>query len=488
MGTRHKKGMSVDIERALTERRLSQISEANDDYTNLRPTGVSDDAPQPPPSLRWVVLVCAALIPVGAHTCYKMTSSIEHPLNKRLDIDKSEYGMLNSAVSGASLALIPFAAGYFVDARPSRMGAALFALASLVGQLLFTLAVWNKSYNLALVARAIFGVGESTVLVAQGAICAQWFGGATKKELAFAIGITEMTHNMGNWLGKVSINVGQHFGDEVQATCWFGVGMCVFSMIVAVVFYKVEQRAEHRYGGVIFSKKHIDTGECGLQQCWTELKEIKLLSGLFWLLVLLHLLASNIEHLFDAVSADFVKDKWDTSVDKAAWLSSLNYALAIVLSPVVGYFMDAANARMLVAGCACLIVAAAHTVLGVTHVTPILGLLMLAVGECVLPTVLRASVPLVLPAHVIGVAYGVYEVAENVGKAIGNPVVGYLKDHNGNYTIDELIFAAMGMAAAGLCVVISVYDSRGSNLLTKSKSEETASEAGQFQEQLKCDP
>ena len=132
---------------------------------------------------------------------------------------------------------------------------------------------------------------------------------------------------------------------------------------------------------------------------------------------------SNIEHLFDAVSADFVKDKWDTSVDKAAWLSSLNYALAIVLSPVVGYFMDAANARMLVAGCACLIVAAAHTVLGVTHVTPILGLLMLAVGECVLPTVrtallpfcccrftgvckvLRASVPLVLPAHVIGGRY-----------------------------------------------------------------------------------
>jgi hypothetical protein len=31
-------------------------------------------------------------------------------------------------------------------------------------------------------------------MVAQGAICAQWFGGATKKELAFAIGITEMTH------------------------------------------------------------------------------------------------------------------------------------------------------------------------------------------------------------------------------------------------------------------------------------------------------
>ena len=47
-------------------------------------------------------------------------------------------------------------------------------------------------------------------------------------------------------------------------------------------------------------------------------------------------------------------------------------------------------------------------------------------------------------------AYGVYEVAENLGKAIGNPLVGYLKDHNGSYTVDELIFAGMGLAAAGV--------------------------------------
>ena len=55
-----------------------------------------------------------------------------------------------------------------------------------------------------------------------------------------------------------------------------------------------------------------------------------------------------------------------------------------------------------------------------------------------------------LAAYGAGVAYGVYEVAENLGKAIGNPLVGYLKDHNGSYTVDELIFAGMGLAAAGV--------------------------------------
>jgi len=475
---------------ALLKMASPQVSSSIDDYSTLADNAAIELPEEsrhvpPPDRLRWIVLTCAALIPVGAHCCYKMTSSIEHPMNKRLDIDKAEYGMLNSAVSWASLALIPFVGGHFVDARPTRIAAAVFALASLAGHVLFTLAVEWKSYHLALVGRAIFGIGESTVMVAQGAICAQWFSG---KELAVAVGFTEMTHNMGNWLGKVSINVGEQFGDQVTATCWFGVAMCCFSVLVSVAFFYVERKAEREHGGRLFLKKTMDLNKCGLWQLWAELKNLKLLTGVFWLLVLLHLLVSNIEHLFDAVSADFIKSKWHSGVDKAAWLSSLNYALAIVLSPVVGRFMDATNARMLVAGLACLIVAAAHTILGVTHVTPILGLLMLAVGECVLPTVLRASVPLVLSSNVIGVGYGVYEVAENVGKAIGNPVVGYLKDHNGNYTIDELIFAAMGMAAAGLCVVISVYDSRGSNLLTKSKSEETASEAGQFQEQLKCDP
>ena len=48
---------------------------------------------------------------------------------------------------------------------------------------------------------------------------------------------------------------------------------------IRACIHKVEQRAEHKYGGVFFNKKHIDTGECGVQQCWNELKEIKLLSG-----------------------------------------------------------------------------------------------------------------------------------------------------------------------------------------------------------------
>ena len=51
---------------------------------------------------------------------------------------------------------------------------------------------------------------------------------------------------------------------------------------------------------------------------------------------------------------------------------------------------------------------------------------------------LRSSLPLVVPPDVVGLAYGIYEVAENVGKAAGNPLVGYVKDETRDYTIDEV--------------------------------------------------
>ena len=130
-----------------------------------------------------------------------MTSGVEKMLMKKLDINHEQYGNLNAAVSWASLALIPFAAGILVDVRASRVGTALFAIVTLLGHLVFTFAVANESYEMALVGRAVFGIGESTVMVAQGCVIAQWFrqGDNGGRELALAIGLTEMTHNLSNW-------------------------------------------------------------------------------------------------------------------------------------------------------------------------------------------------------------------------------------------------------------------------------------------------
>ena len=119
---------------------------------------------------------------------------------------------------------------------------------------------------------------------------------------------------------------------------------------------------------------------------------------------------SNAEHLFDAISADFISDKWHQKTTKATWLSSLNYVFAMVLSPTVGLLMDRTSYRMVIASVACLTLSAAHLLLAYTELTPVAGLLLLAVPESFLPTILRSSVPLVVPHSIVGLSFGLYAV------------------------------------------------------------------------------
>ena len=54
--------------------------------------------------------------------------------------------------------------------------------------------------------------------------------------MGLAVGAVEMTHNVGNWLGKVAVDV--PIGGDWHATLWFAFGLCVVSaLLVAPCFW-----------------------------------------------------------------------------------------------------------------------------------------------------------------------------------------------------------------------------------------------------------
>ena len=57
--------------------------------------------------------------------------------------------------------------------------------------------------------------------------------------MGLAIGVVEMTHNIGNWLGKVAVDVSEPLGGgDWHATLWFAFGLCVVSaLLVAPCFW-----------------------------------------------------------------------------------------------------------------------------------------------------------------------------------------------------------------------------------------------------------
>jgi predicted MFS family arabinose efflux permease len=145
------------------------------------------------------------------------------------------------------------------------------------------------------------------------------------------------------------------------------------------------------------------------------------------------------------------------------------------MSPIMGRILDVTPNRMAVAGISCGVMMAGHLILGLSTLHPLVGLLILSVAESVLPTILRSSVPRAVIPEVAGLAYGIYAVAESLGKVVGNPLVGYFKDRTGGYTLDEIIFASMSGAAILMCVLISIVDGRRGGTLNQRAPVEASS-------------
>jgi len=410
---------------------------------------------------RWLVLICVSLMPFGVHMCYKMISGIQtHLMDDAYDppIDTADYGFLTSAVSWANLA-VPLYAGPLVDRRATRHIAVGALIVGLAGQVLFTLSVHYKVYALGVFGRAVFGIGEGTVMIAQGAAIACWFSGA---ELTFAVAMTEVGHSIANWTGKIAVSIALEMGGW-RLTLWIGCACCAFGLLAGCLFAFIERRHES-FNPAAF-KKNATASVASFAQ----------LTGSLWILLVIHLLVSNTEHLFDTVSANFIQGKWHESTSQAAWLSSLNYSGAIIFCPFAAIVIDRSNCRLPLAMLACCLMGSAHLLLGLTTVAPAVALCALSLPQAIMPTILRASAALVVSPSVFGMAFAAYGIAESAGKTIGAPLIGYIKDRDGDYLHVELGFATAGFTAAFLVFVLSLTDPRLRGPAKRPIAEETDS-------------
>lgn len=358
-------------------------------------------------------------------------------------INAAQYGFLNSAVSWANL-VIPLYAGPLVDRRATRHIAVVALIVGLVGQVLFTLSAHSKVFALGVLGRAVFGIGEGSVMIAQGAAIASWFSGA---ELTFAVAMTEVGHSLANWTGKIAVSVAIEMGGW-WITLWVGCACCVFGLLAGCLFAIIERKYESSNPTAF--KKEPTASMASFAQITLSL----------WLILGIHLLVSNTEHLFDTVSADFIQSKWHDSTSQAALLSSLNYAGALIFCPFIGIVIDKSACRLPMAMLACCLMGGAHLLLGLTTVSPVVALAALSFPQAIMPTILKASAPLVVSPSVFGMVFGAYNIAENAGKTVGAPLIGYIKDSDGNYLHVELGFAGASFVAALLVLVLSLTDPR----------------------------
>merc|ERR1740138_1751650 len=165
--------------------------------------------------------------------------------------------------------------------------------------------------------------------------------------------MTEVGHSIANWTGKIAVSVAVQMGSW-RITLWLGCACCLLGLIAGCLFSIIERKYESANPTAL--KKEATASIASFAQITSSL----------WLILAIHLLTSNTEHLFDSVSADFIQSKWHDSTAKAAWLSSLNYAGTFLLCPFVGIIMDRRAIRLPLAMLACCLMGCAHLLLGLT--------------------------------------------------------------------------------------------------------------------------
>ncbi len=112
-----------------------------------------------------------------------------------------------------------------------------------LGQGLFTIGGYNKSFGTMLAGRVVFGLGGESMSVAQSAIISKWFKG---KELAMALGFNLSVSRLGSVVNGIIIPQvynDQHL-DRLGLALLIGFFVCVFSEICALFLILLDKKAD----------------------------------------------------------------------------------------------------------------------------------------------------------------------------------------------------------------------------------------------------
>lgn len=99
------------------------------------------------------------------------------------------------------------------------------------------------------------------------------------------------------------------------------------------------------------------------------------------------------------------------AVERAATPMSIPYLISATVSPFLGFLVDRVGLRALLNLVAAVILIVAHSLLGLTSVTPFVPLILQGLAYTVFAAVLWPSIPLVVEERYIGTGYGMLTAA-----------------------------------------------------------------------------
>lgn len=324
------------------------------------------------------------------------------------------------------------------------------------------------SAKVACIGFAIFGCGVEMagVTVSKGIV--KWFAG---KELALAMGLEMAIARLGVFavfrLSPVLAESGGISNAVGVGTLLLLIGFLTFS-----IYFFFDRKLD----------KQLKENETGEKEEF-KISDLKLIftSKTFWIVAGLCVLFYSAIFPFQKFATGMLESRLDLSSSEAANLFSYFPIGAMVLTPLLGAFLDrkGKGATMLILGS--LLVIICHLIFALTPETafskPIAfsAIILLGVSFSLVPAALWPSVPKLIENKVLGSAYSVIFWIQNIGLMLVPMLIGFaLKASNPGvaeqiaageavkytYTVPMLIFASFGVLAFFLAFILKAEDKK----------------------------
>lgn len=409
---------------------------------------------------RWVIMLLISVALFGSYLAYDSMGPIAPMLKKDLGFSGNDIGLLYGIYSLPNIIMV-FLGGIVFDRIGSRKACILFAGVMFLGTLITALApgfsfeipllsslVPNKVLLMMLIGRFLFGIGSESLIIAQSAIIARWFG---TKEMALAFGLNLTVSRLGTVAAFFSFGYIAERAMSIHPVLWAACIFCLVSVISALVYAFSESAVYRKYGVTAYDEA----------QDKVTLSQIRNFLPGFWYISVLCFLFYSCVFPFTAFATDFFHIKWGLSQDMASKIAGIHMVFSMILTPVFGLAVDKKGRRASMMALGTFLLIPVFLLLAFTGLTPWIAMSVLGLAFSLFPAAMWPSVPLVADEKILGTAYGLISLIQNTGLFLFPLIIGNIYDRAGSYT-PAIVFLAI---CGALCFALSLLLKKSSPAL-----------------------
>ena len=431
------------------------------------------------PVARWSVLILVALMMFFAYMFVDVMSPLKSLVEGSLGWDSGVFGTYAASEYILNVCGFLIIAGVILDKLGVRFSGILSAGLMVLGAAIKFVGVsdwfqttqfaqWLGSWGVEMPASAkmaslgfmIFGCGCEMEGTNVSKILAKWFKG---KEMALAMGLEMAIARLGvfgaMWIAPAISN---KFGASIMAPVGFCAALLVIGLINFIIFGIMDRKFDSQLvqAGLATEEKSPED-EFHISDLGAIFK-----SKMFWIVALLCVLYYSAIFPFQRYATNFIEETLCIPNDEAAHLFSFFPVLAMLLTPLLGMFLDRVGkgASMLMAGACVMIVC--H--LSFAFLLPVLPykwfatllIVILGVSFSLVPAALWPSVPKIIDEKILGSAYCLIFWVQNIGLCLVPVLIGNLRQATGGYLVPMIVFASFGVLAFIFSILLKKEDKK----------------------------